>query len=226
MNDKLSFISRWDDTAQKGLDELAAVLDLVHIFGSGRVHIRVSVEGKPLVGGIGETKKFEITPAIEAIDAFATFLRAQTMPHEVPSDFQLSLRDLLTRADEIAEHNALVKQPSIDGNCVIEWSTKPYMGPAKLLYSAMVKLPRHVVYTIVRRNLEVQPENEGKAPLLLREIDYTRVRILPGSVASTKNMIVEEIHARAQEISEYVVVILHPPLEAHRETEPDPVDSA
>jgi hypothetical protein len=225
-DDNLSFISRWNNAAEKDLDELATILDLIHIFGSGRTRIRLSMDGRPLASGSGETTRFEITPTIEAIDAFVRFLRTRPARHEVPQDFRLSIRDLFTRAYEIAQHNELVMKPSIDGSGVFGWDAEPYTGPAKLLYSVPVELPRHVVYTIVRRKLDLQLENENTTSLLLREIDYTRVRILPGSLASTQSIIAEEVKSTGQEISEGAVIIMHQPLQSLRAPEPDSVDLA
>jgi hypothetical protein len=206
---RLNFISRWNDSDQRNLEDLAAVLDLVHIFGSGSVHIRLSLEGKLLGGGFGEITAFEITPTIEALDKFIRFLRTQTPSHEIPSDFQLSLRELLNRTYDIAQHNLLAMQPSLEGSCTIEWSAEPHPGPARLFYAVFVELPQHVVYTIVRRKMNIIQDNGGRALLSFRDVDYTRVRILSGSALAAKSIIDDELNAKAQETPDQLVIILH-----------------
>jgi len=207
----MEFTGQWKGDVPYSLSEISTVLDLMHIFASGNANFRLMAGQDLIFGGSGPvTQSFEVHPYFKIADAFVKLLNQTVKPHDVPTEFRITLEDLAGRAQSIAEFNALATKETIAASCKITRIDLAYKGPGHVFYYWVVELPKFIVYALVRRKMDfsLDLEMKGKTPLSLGAVENIRVRILRGSLEETQKTIIDEVEKRAAELKDVPILIL------------------
>jgi hypothetical protein len=191
------------------LGDMGALIDLMHVFASPRLHFRVNVDGKRVLGGTGSGDRLvQIPQEIFLAGQFVRFLNGNTKPHDVPDGLRVSLNELIRHADDIADFTGSALQPSVQGSMALEvdHDSPAYSGKALLWPS--VQLSDFSVYAIVRRSVNIEPAGKGKLSFALGSIDYARPRILAGMAAETDKIIAQEVEVCSREVKDELIIVL------------------
>lgn len=213
-----SFTVAWDGSDRRTLAQLGIMLDLIYMLCSGQVEFRALLDPKlPPLHGKAKLEPVELSASDHKVDAFIKFVLSQTKPHEVPSSLRISLDELYDREESIEEHNIYINPAPVNATAEVTWKGTPYVGPGKGLLAPHVELPHHVIYTIVQRDMQIGASADGKTAFTLGAVNYTRVRILPGSVATTFHLIERELGTLRSDSPDMYTLLLPPSVSTRAE---------
>lgn len=201
------FQGKYDGDERESLDEIATLFDLLHVFAAPRLHFRLSIDGKRLLGGTGQIEPRPLSGSVECAADFVKFLKSRTKVYEIPSGLRLSVNDLLASIDSVVECITFATEESVTGNASFDLTSEvgPFIG--KALFAPCVEIPGFSIYVIVKRRIQMKPAGVGAVGFELGSIDYARVRILVGSMATTEHIIAQELEVCMREVVDEPVII-------------------
>ncbi|NIJ47761.1 hypothetical protein [Rhizomicrobium electricum] len=200
---------RTDQNELHTFDNLIAASDLLQIVCAGEFRLEIDIDDKPATSANVKIGAPQNIPSLTVLDNFINYLRPLRAA-EIPSEFRCSLASLLGQVKLLAYCTELATGTSVTGKCQIAWAQEAYSGRANVLFYMFVEIPNFVIYLIVRRRAELSSADDGSASFELRETQYCRVRILPGSHQMHSSSIEAEIDACAKAATDYPVLRFGP----------------